>query len=112
MKIDSIEIVQHVSAILLLVFCVLYSYSHEGIYYTGLLTWITILIPLYFYNVVKISGIDEENMRTRKKLSVVLSWILALFLLGLRSEDLFLLFISALILGLSFVLIIRGKIGP
>ncbi len=102
MKIDTLSLFQHVSAVLILAICMLYLSLYHYSYLKGFPPLMASLILLYSYNAVKIQQLPEEDIRARRELSSFLSWFLALSFLGLEIDNNSLLIVSVIPLFMVF----------
>jgi hypothetical protein len=76
MKIDTINVIQHGSAAVMLAFCIFYPLLFAGTYdiMLGILIWAGSLPFLYFPDLVKIPGVSKEEMKDTKKISIPAGW--------------------------------------
>ncbi len=76
MKRDTIDVIQHGSAAVMLAFCVLYPLFFAGTYYIkfGIVIWAVSLPFLYFSDLMKIPGVSKEEMKDAKKIWIPVSW--------------------------------------
>lgn len=96
MKIDTVDAFQHINAVLILVFCVLYSLVYYGTYETGLIAWVFGFMAIYFSTLGGNPDSPEEDMITRKKISPFLGWLFAVFHMGLFTDNNSLLWASSI----------------
>jgi len=87
MKIDTVDAFQHINAVLILVFCVLYSSLYYGTYRPGLIAWVFGFMSIYGSTLSRNPDFPEEDTITKKKISPFLGWFLAAFYLGLLTES-------------------------
>ncbi len=89
MKKDITKWIQHANAVVLIVFCVLYSLVQGGHFHIddvimGILVGGTAILFLYFTSIFKISGLSEEELRASEEAlrdnmwaSILCSWFIA-----------------------------------
>ncbi len=109
MKTDSASLFLHGNAVLLLVFCVLYSYLYHGNFSDGLLAWVIGLAFSYSFNLMKNPQLPEEVVTVTKKFSPFLGWAVALSLFGVQSDNSFLRLASSIPLFFSVILTLYSQ---
>ena len=104
MKMNAVEIFQHMNVALILAFCILYAYwSFSFGFGFGLFLWATALFFLYFPNLMIIPGITGEEMNTGRKGGILGAWYWVLLGTGFYSKNKLLIIMSCAILVLLFV---------
>jgi len=102
MKVDFIDLIQHVNVAFMLGFCVLYPLFHFGyIDGLGLVIWAFSLPFTYFPNIMIIPGVSEEEKLAAKRASIVAGWSFILFWWGLLVESSLLVVSGALLILLA-----------
>lgn len=81
MKIDTINVIQHGSAAVMLGFCIFYPLLFASTDYImfGMLIWAGSLLFLYFPDLLEMPGVSKEEMKDAKKISIPAGWVLILF---------------------------------
>lgn len=102
MKVNISEVVQHANAILMLGFCVSYSFLYLNAYYArlGVVIWVFALPFLYFPNLVIIPGVSKEEMKDAKKISIPAAWLWVLWWTGDLVESSLLRIVAGILLVL------------
>jgi succinate dehydrogenase hydrophobic anchor subunit len=84
MRIHIIDIIQHLNAAIMLVFCIFYPLSYFSRYFAelGVVIWAFALPFIYFPDLVHIPGVSKEEMRGTKKASIIGGWFWVVFWIG------------------------------
>ena len=84
MKIHAIDTIQHLNALVMLLFCIFYPFSYSSMYYAALggVIWAFALPFLYFPDLLTIPGVSREEMRGTKKASIIAGWFWVLWWIG------------------------------
>jgi uncharacterized membrane protein len=98
MKRNLIEIIHHINAVLIIVFCVFYPSSYHN-FCGRLFSAVISLIFLYFFTVIRSPHFSKELVGSGKKLSLLESWFFAAFFLGLHLNSSALVYASGILLA-------------
>jgi hypothetical protein len=96
---------QHVNAIVMFGFCILYSlfYLYDCYNGIGIIIWASVLPILYFPNLITIPKMNVEEKRISKKTSIIAGWFFVFFWWGLLFGNSYIKIMSAALLIILIV---------
>ncbi len=88
MKKNPVEVIKHANAVLIVVFCVLYSLMNSSLSIgAGLIVCAAALFFLYIADMMTFPGLSKGDKRNSRKFSIIAGWFFAFWLFALITES-------------------------